>query len=342
MVSGGRRGRRFSLLAGFAVLVGLGASAWHYRDRLAEAWDFHLIETASPDRSGRVLARRMKMDPLRAAPYAARQILDPAKLAWVEATVDALGLDGGAPPNPLLSPREPAPWYHLDRRALRRLTSTPALPESLYESFTSGGEQREFIDALAKGSPDARIQALALLVRVRSPATVPEQWTALGDLKKELVSRAWDEVLLEIERAFDPVSIAAEISGAPEPSGRWRRDYAFEWSVRAAGVARLASLLPRLRDLSADSDANISVAAARSLEDFSGPDADEALTHCLLEWRYFAFVRAGRALLERNPELLLDVLRDADAPESCKGWKELFQMHGRARLEDRRSSISAR
>src|SRR5205085_5460349 len=110
---------------------------------------------------------------------------------------------------------------------------------------------------------------------------------------------------LQAQFSEDVVLRALEV--AP-PEDRYRHDSLLEWHVRAAGVTRCRRALPTLVRLSRSEHLGTSLAAERSLEDFDGDEGDQALAQCLLGWQYDAYIRAGRALLERNKPLLVQKL----------------------------------
>jgi len=86
-------------------------------------------------------------------------------------------------------------------------------------------------------------------------------------------------------------------------------------------VTRLEEALPRLQTLSVADNLATNPAAERSLEDFEGGAAEGALVYCLLGWQYNAYIRAGNALLERNPSLLRSVLEQVSAPKEVR-WQQ--------------------
>jgi hypothetical protein len=91
-----------------------------------------------------------------------------------------------------------------------------------------------------------------------------------------------------------------------------------------SAVTRLGGALPRLRELSVSGNLHTSLAAERSLEDFEGPEADEALGFCLLGWKYDAYVRAGSVLAERNKRYLKQILSNIAAPPKCRYWQAIL------------------
>lgn len=329
--------------AGLSVI---SVAAWLNRERLHEAWDFHIVESGGPEESARILERRMELDPRRAAPYVVFEILDPGKDAWLQAVAEAMS----TPPKFIPSSIKPAmmrlpidavhslPFRGLDNQAPRFLSKPDLQPAASTESpgaFTREGEYEfALISGLANSSAAIRVQALALLVRVHSPSSVATQWSTLQALKQERVSRAWERAISTIESSFDGPALLRELEEEPRPWRQDHRDYLLEWSLRAAGVTGLRAALPRLRELSASGNLDVAIAAERSLEDFTGPEVDAALLHCLLAWRYKAFIRAGWALLARAPARLLEALEPALPPEDAREWRTLFLMQARMRLQE--------
>lgn len=201
----------------------------------------------------------------------------------------------------------------------------PSRNSAVQFSCSSVGRPRlwRITQALEEGDPAVRLLALTVLMKVHAPRTVAEQWQALQDAHDldghpEL---AW--LLAELDRAFAWESVEALIQQAP-PEGEYEINYDLEWGLRAAGVARHWEAVPRLRALTHSENLHTSLTAERSLEDFPGPQADEALVHCVLGWRYNAYERAARALLQRNPTLLERTLLENEAPEDCRYQQGVF------------------
>lgn len=63
-------------------------------------------------------------------------------------------------------------------------------------------------------------------------------------------------------------------------------------------------LLPRIARFALVRHLATSMAAERSLEDFRGAAANEALLECVKAWRYGTLLPAANSLLERAPHLL--------------------------------------
>jgi hypothetical protein len=181
------------------------------------------------------------------------------------------------------------------------------------------------VEALKSGQPAPKLQALAVLLRVRSPSSVPEQWQALGQLRQIKDRPQWQPLLDEWQACFDPRRLEQTLQGSPPKSDRYNRNPdEYLWSIRAAGVIHDAGAMDRLAALSTAGRLSTSLAAERSLEDFSGPKANQALVRCVLGWQYDAYVRACDALLERDKALLTKVLLEAKPPKACRCYQGLF------------------
>jgi hypothetical protein len=82
--------------------------------------------------------------------------------------------------------------------------------------------------------------------------------------------------------------------------------------------------IERLAELSRSAHLHASLAAERSLEDFTGEKADQALVSCVLGWQYDAYVRACQTLLDRNKPLLVKTLLEATPPKKCRYYQGIF------------------
>jgi len=177
-------------------------------------------------------------------------------------------------------------------------------------------------ESLAKEPGIFRLPALVLLMRVHAPASVELQWRILQDLRDQAEPGA-AALLDDLASPFSEAAIHYALEAAP-PGDPYQDDPILEWNARAAGVLRYRRALPALVRLSRSSHLQGSLAAERSLEDFDGTDGDQALAQCLLGWQYDASLRAGRALLDRNKALLVDVLRSTLVPERFRYWQGIF------------------
>ena len=221
---------------------------------------------------------------------------------------DALGIlrDGDAYLVDVELPGDPfdadAPFAEIDA-ALAAFLEHPDMQPSVQFSCASmdtPGEAR-LTKALRSRNHAKALIALAALVHVHSPSTVEAQLAALARLRK---ARApWKTTLEAIESRFDPEALAAAIGQDPPTDQPFGDAPALEWAIRAVGVRKQPGVLPRLATLCQSEHLYTSLAAERSIEDFTGPDADAALATCIEGWRYDAADRAFEALRDRNPAL---------------------------------------
>jgi hypothetical protein len=215
-------------------------------------------------------------------------------------------------------------FERLDERAAWFLRTPYVVSAVQFSCAVSGSWGEDRITAALRGDDLAlRLLALTILVRVKAPRTVEEQWATLEDCE---ALRGHDDLawlLSEIRRAFSEGTLRATLAAEP-PKEQYGGAYPMEWACRAAGVRRHAALLPRLVELSRCDHLHVSLAAQRSLEDFPGREGDEALVACVLGWQYDAYRRSADALLGRNPALLEETLLAATAPDGCVYWQGVF------------------
>lgn len=210
------------------------------------------------------------------------------------------------------------------REFLRCPQLRPAVRILTYEP---GAVMEDWLERMLEGPDDVvRLQALCVLVKVRASRSVRNQWDVLQHL---LTTGRPDVVAVarRIEVAFgtDALDDTLQRSLDPDTSAE------LQWAVRAAGVTRYRASLGRLAELSRSEDLHVSLAAERSLESFDGPEAIDALAHCVQGWRPSASVRACEALLERDPERLRATLLEVAASDGLY-WKGVFL----GRLDDPR------
>jgi hypothetical protein len=175
-------------------------------------------------------------------------------------------------------------------------------------------------EELKVGQARSRLRALSLLMKAGAPASVDLQWKTLRELRGLLGP---DPLLDGLQAQFSERVVLRALEVTP-PENRYRHDFLLEWYVRAAGVIRCRGALPTLIGLSRSEHLGSSLAAERSLEDFDGDEGDQALAQCLLGWQYDAYIRAGRALLERNKPLLVEKLSSTLVPEKCRYWQAIL------------------
>ncbi|MBI3830642.1 MAG: hypothetical protein HY291_14065 [Planctomycetes bacterium] len=190
---------------------------------------------------------------------------------------------------------------------------------------------------LEKGTPELKLQALAILVRVQAPHSAAEQWKVLQELKRLEKGPLWKNLLGELEAKFDPKGIAEEIKKAPpkplfkaenetldDYSKRCHQAEVYYWHIRAAGGMQLKDAVPRLKELSSAEDIDTSLAAEKSLEDFEGPECDQFLVACVLGFKYNAWMHAADALMKRNPGLLAGTLKTVNIPERARYMQGVY------------------
>ena len=73
------------------------------------------------------------------------------------------------------------------------------------------------VEALKSSAPPLKLQALAVLMRVRAPSSVPEQWKALAKLRQLKDQPRWQPLLAEWQACFDPRRIERAVAAiAPQ------------------------------------------------------------------------------------------------------------------------------
>lgn len=225
-----------------------------------------------------------------------------------------------------------AEFHDFDERVRRFLVAPLVCDAVQFSCSIQSSATESFIEhGLDDPDPEVRLRALVVLVAVRAPRSVPEQWAALEGLRRGPRGVDFEGVTTRIVALFAPTALDAVLA-APPPGDRFSTSPAYQWAVRAAGVTRHRKALERLTVLSSSESLHTSLAAERSLEDFDGPEGDAALARCVNGWQYDAFERAARALLRRDPELLRSTLLASSPPDGQAHWKGVFL----ARLDDRR------
>ncbi|MBL9079966.1 MAG: hypothetical protein JNL08_20900 [Planctomycetes bacterium] len=192
--------------------------------------------------------------------------------------------------------------------------------------------ERMLAATMAEGSAIDRLRALVVLVRVRAPRTVDDQWRVLNELRQREHAAEFAVVTDRMMTAFSPGAIDQAL--AREPGGsRYGTPAPYQWAIRAAGVTQHRAALSRLTELSCSDALHVSLAAMRSLQDFEGNDANAALAECVRGWQYDAALGAAHALLVRDPERLRRTLLDSEPPEEMRCYKGTLL----AELEDPRA-----
>ena len=201
----------------------------------------------------------------------------------------------------------------------REFLSIPRLAPGVQFSCARGICYEESIIRQAmmdpKSSPELQLQALVLLVIVRSPSSVRDQWTTLQALKKLDKGPNWKTLLSELESCFSSASLqyllkdwSPPVTGAEKMDRYGNLPGITSWSIRAAGLMQCRELLPKIREWSVNDHLDTSLEAEWSLAQYKGPEAEDALAYCVKGWQYNASVHAAHELMERNPKKLADTL----------------------------------
>jgi len=219
----------------------------------------------------------------------------------------------------------PQVFRGMDERTGRYLTP-PVYVQSAVQ-FSCGvsvnADEWWHTEALTSEDPLVRLQALVVLMKVKAPRTVAKQWQVLQGLDDLSPRPGLARLLGELHAAFEYPALKTDLLRSP-PKGEYGHDHAQQWALRAAGAARCWDALARLRDLSTNDNLDTSLAAERSLADFKGRAAEEALAHCVLGWRYNAWIRAAATLSRRDPVLLERTLLEAEIPQGARYQAAVF------------------
>lgn len=163
---------------------------------------------------------------------------------------------------------------------------------------------------LDRGHDDECALALSVLVRVRAPRHIVRQWQGLRELEQRHgADPDWSPLLAALREPFAPEQLEAvlrreRVLGSVHP-----------WAIRAVGVTGCRQLLPRVAVWARHADWSVAEAAVTSLDEFPGPEADQALADCLVAFGPVAGW-AGHDLLRRDPALLTRALLAAEVPAS--------------------------
>lgn len=208
---------------------------------------------------------------------------------------------------------------HFDDPFLKGFLEYPRLAPAVQFSCSRTGTPIEssLKELVRNSDPVLRLETLAILLRVHSPSSVPEQWEALQALQKFDRDPLWRTVVADFARSFGPDYVTAVIARPPATPDYAGKPYEYFRAVRVAGVIQCKAALPRLIELSRCEHLDTSLAAELSLEDFPGVEGDEALTQCITAWNYDGYQRACRALMKRNKALLLKTLLNNPIPDGC-------------------------
>lgn len=222
-------------------------------------------------------------------------------------------------------PKTPNGFRGMDHASEAFLT-TPTYADSAVQfscAITAYAGEYHHVQALDADDALIRLQALVVLMKVKAPRTVAKQWQALESLQNLPDRPGVARLLGELRAAFEYPALKPDLMRAP-PADEYKDDHGQQWAARAAGAAKCWQALPRLRELSVCDNLNTNLAAERSLIDYDGPQADEALQHCVLGWKYNAWIRAAGALLKRAPRLLEETLLEAKIPDGARYQAAVF------------------
>lgn len=217
---------------------------------------------------------------------------------------------------------------------VREFLASPRLANAVQFGCTPDlwGAEEWVTSGLDSEDPLVRLRALVVLVQVRAPRSTAKQWAVLNELGMGARAAEFAPVIDRIRAVFDPRILDAALIHEPLAGG-YSAPAAYQWTIRAVGVVQHRPALARLVALSRSNSLPISLAAASSLQEFEGPDADAALAECLCGWRYNASLVAAGALLVRDRELLRRTLLASQPPREMLCYKGTLL----AELDDPRS-----
>ena len=167
-------------------------------------------------------------------------------------------------------------------------------------------------------------------MKVHAPSSVALQFRTLSELKVTASAPIERELLDELLALFDRDAIIRRLTAIRDTSRTISDESAcftppaVEWVIRCAGIRRFTSTIEMLGDIGCSNDLQASLAAERSLSDFTSPEANRALARVVAGWRYDASIRAARTLKGRDPELLRTTLIEAPAPEKYRYWSAVL------------------
>ena len=211
----------------------------------------------------------------------------------------------------------PPPLSEIDRSLAYFLQHPSLQPAVQFGCVRRIVRREERVIAALDGDDDAvSLLALAALVRVQSPSSVEQQLATLKRLEAERPD--YERALKKVRARFSKKVVAKAIAENP-PADRYERANALSWSIRAAGSLGYRTTLPRLASLCVSDHLRTSLAAERSIEDFTGPKAEAALASCVRGWRYNAADRAFSALAERNEAFARETLLAIEVPADKLG-----------------------
>lgn len=166
--------------------------------------------------------------------------------------------------------------------------------------------------------PEVRLRAVFQLVQARAPRSAQRQWDTWNDLRDELSNAEDLKVHAALGEDFASRSLVQTLDNFEPDVAAGGTDA--QWAIRMIGVTGRTELLGRVAAYATSSDLHLSLTAGRTLEDFKGAAANEALLGCVQAWRYDTFLRAARALQVRDAELLEAGLIRMGPPDDRRAW----------------------
>lgn len=228
------------------------------------------------------------------------------------------------------------PFSDFDQR-VREFLAYPSLADAVQQGPCRGVIEGE-VDweawverGLSWADELEQLRALVVLMRVRAPRSVDKQWAALERLSRGLRAAEFAPVTVRLRAAFAPEAISHALRNSL-PVNSVGVTPGYQWWVRAAGVTRHRGVLPRLVEWVRTGPFNAALAAARSLEDYDGPDADAARAACAVGLPNSIAVGVARDLMARDRERVHAILLESSPPEETLYHKGLLL----AELDDRR------
>lgn len=182
--------------------------------------------------------------------------------------------------------------------------------------------QEDAWEAALKGkNDDKKLNALKNLIRSSAPSSVPLQYKAYKELKEKYPD---DYAVRSASAAFDKKRIKKVIAKEPfgEKYGEGDNDY--YWCMRAVGVLQMEDCIPRLLELSNVENLYTYLAAERSIEDFKGKIAEDALMEVISLWKYNAYVKASDEMEKRNIKRFSKELEKMNPPDDCRYKYAIF------------------
>jgi hypothetical protein len=127
-----------------------------------------------------------------------------------------------------------------------------------------------------------------------------------------------DNAIILAKKKFEVNYIVKILSSEVPKNSYTRESREFYWAIRAVGVMKQDNLIPNLVKLSETDDLYTQLAAEKSIEDFEGKIAEDALIKVIECWKYNAYIHASTAMINRNPSKLSAELEKMTPPDNCK------------------------